>query len=84
MTDPIGAHPVAIGRRERTLRAEPAMTDRASSELRAQQWDAGSSPRARAATPLRKLRVVVYDGVRFMGMVVLGMLGVWLLVLLFG
>jgi hypothetical protein len=60
------------------------MTDRAFTELQAQRRDAGSSPRARAAAPLRKLRVVVYDGVRFMGMVVLGMLGVWLLVLLFG
>lgn len=60
------------------------MTDRALTELPAQQRDAGSSPRARAATPLSKLRGVVYDGARFMGMVVLGMLGVWLLVLLFG
>jgi hypothetical protein len=60
------------------------MTGRALTELRVQHRDAGSSPKARAATPLRKLRVVVYDGVRFMGMVVLGMLGVWLLVLLFG
>jgi hypothetical protein len=60
------------------------MTDRAFTDLPAQHRDAGSSPTARAATPLGKLRVVVYDGVRFMGMVVLGMLGVWLLVLLFG
>ncbi len=62
------------------------MTERAMTERPAARRAAGSSSvrRAPASAPLGRLRAAVYDGVRFLGMVVLGMLGVWALVLLFG
>jgi hypothetical protein len=60
------------------------MTDRALGELHADRLEAGSTPRARPSPALQKLRRALYEGVRFTALLVVGVLGVWALVLLFG
>lgn len=55
-------------------------------ELPEESLDGGSLavPRAGGGALLRRLWGMVYEGLRFSLMVVIGVLGVWALVLLFG
>ena len=55
-------------------------------ELPEERLDAGSLavPRGGGSALLRRVWAAVYEGLRFTLMVVLGVLGVWALVLLFG